>query len=217
HLSQIFNQRLIDLNQLFQNDIQPNLIEYKQKMIEQLKNKIIPRINQFIDQSNYENKKIDKIQTIVENIRSECDAIRDGSWINIQLPDIKNFSVPIRIAKMALAARLTDGEKDPLENLSDDENKKDESCPKKKKKKENSIDLVEIFATNPDPLKSHSLETNSSTLALSNHFILIHDNKKLILFDLNKKAQEFEWNDNDFGKIQFDYPDNYKIILFFFI
>ncbi|UJR38613.1 hypothetical protein I4U23_031278 [Adineta vaga] len=195
HLSQIFNQRLNDLNQLFQNEIQPNLIQYQQNMIEQLKNKIIPKLNQ----SNSDPKKIDKIQTIVNNIRSECDAIRDGSWINVQLPDIKNFSVPIRIAKMALAARLTDGEKDPLENLSDDENKKEENNLKKKKKKENSKDLLEIFATNPEPLKSYFLETNSSTLALSSQFILIHDNKKLILFDLNKKIHEFEWNDNDYG------------------
>jgi len=103
---------------------------------------------------------------------------------------------------MALAARLTDGEKDPLDDLSDEENKKNENIlkeKKKKKKKENSIEILEIFSLNPEPFKSYLLETNSSTLAFSNKYILIHDNKKLILFDLNKKIYEFIWNDNDFG------------------
>ena len=49
--------------------------------------------------------------------------MNERQWINIQLPDLKNFSVPIRIAKMSLAATLTDGEKDPLDDLSDEENK----------------------------------------------------------------------------------------------
>ena len=89
--------------------------------------------------------------------------------------------------------------KDPLDDLSDDENKKQENLLKEKKKKENSIDIMEIFATNPDPFKTHLLETNSSTLAFSNKHILIHDNKKLILYDLNKKIYEYIWNDNDFG------------------
>jgi len=64
---------------------------------------------------------------------------------------------------------------------------------------QNQIDLMEIFATNPQPFKNYDLETNSSTLAFSNNHILIHDNKKLILFDLNKKISELEWNDNDYG------------------
>jgi len=104
---------------------------------------------------------------------------------------------------MALAARLTDGEKDPLDDLSDEENKKNENILKEKKKKKNSIDILEIFSSNPDPFKYYLLETNSSTLAFSNKHILIHDNKKLILFDLNKKIYEFIWNDNDFGLLNF--------------
>jgi len=145
-------------------------------------------------------KKNEQIQNLLTQIKSECDILRDHPWINLHLPDLKNFSVPIRIAKMALAARLTDGgEKDPLDDLSDDETKKQENLLKQKKKKTNSIDIMEIFASNPDPIKTHFLETNSSTLAFSNKHILIHDNKKLILFDLNKKITEFEWNDNDYG------------------
>ena len=56
---------------------------------------------------------------------------------------------------------------------------------------------MEIFANNPEPFKNYDLETNSSTLAFSNNHILIHDNKKLILFDLNKNKfgirMEWQW------------------------
>jgi hypothetical protein len=135
-------------------------------------------------------------------MKCEYDILRDHPWINIHLPDLKNFSVPIRIAKMSLAARLTDGEKDPLDDLSDEETKKQEILLKEKKKKENSIDILDIFSSNPDPLQTYFLETNSSTLAFSNKHILIHDNKKLILFDLNKKINELQWNDNDYGLLK---------------
>lgn len=104
---------------------------------------------------------------------------------------------------MALAARLTDGEKDPLDDLSDEETKKTENLLNKKTKKANSIDVLEVFASNPEPYKTYLLETNSSTLAFSNKHVLIHDNKKLILFDLNKQVYEFEWNDNDYGSYFF--------------
>jgi hypothetical protein len=104
---------------------------------------------------------------------------------------------------MALAARLTDGEKDPLDDLSDDENKKQQNLLITKKKKTNSIEILEIFANNTEPIKTFLLETNSSTLAFSNKHILIHDNKKLILFDTNKKVHELIWNDNDYGKLHF--------------
>ncbi|CAF4599764.1 unnamed protein product, partial [Rotaria sp. Silwood2] len=136
---------------------------------------------------------------LLNHIKSESEMLVNRPWLNVQLPDIKNFSVPIRIAKMALAARLTDGEKDPLDELSDDDTKKDKNLLVKKKKKTNSIDIMEIFALNPEPIKTYLLETNSSTLAFSAKHILIHDNKKLILFDLSKKIHEFEWNDNDYG------------------
>jgi hypothetical protein len=146
-------------------------------------------------------------------MKSEYDILRDHQWINIHLPDLKNFSVPIRIAKMALAARLTDGEKDPLEDLSDEENKKEENLLKQKKKKKNTIEIMEIFASNPDPFQIYPLETNSSTLAFSNKHILIHDNKKLILFDLNKKINEFQWDDNDHGLYLFYFISLHKYYL----
>ncbi|CAF2060400.1 unnamed protein product [Rotaria magnacalcarata] len=199
HLGQIFTQRLADLNKIYNDDLQPEFEKYKQKMIEQLKNRIIPKITKMLDDSSSSTKKAEQIQMLLNHLKSECEIINDRQWIHVLLPDIRNFSVPIRIAKMALAARLTDGEKDPLDDLSDEENKEEENLSIKKKKKLNSIDILEIFASNPDPLKTYLLETNSSTLAFSNKHILIHDNKKLILFDLNKKIYEIEWNDNDSG------------------
>jgi hypothetical protein len=124
----------------------------------------------------------------------------------VQLPDLKNFSVPIRIAKMAVAAQLTDGEKDPLEVFSDEENKLElqkaqgASQPTHKRKQASRIDLIDIFASNPAGVQSYPLESNSSTLALSSTHVLLHDNKKLILFDFHKKLYEFPWNDNDYGQ-----------------
>ena len=157
-------------------------------------------------------------------MKCEFELINDRQWIELDLPDLKHFSVPIRIAKMAAAARLTDGEKDPLECLSDEEKNNDTindddrqqlndddkelkshsdefhlSKQMKKKKLSQRLDLIEIFAKNPQPFQSHLLDTNSSTLAFSSTHLLIHDQKKLILFDLKKKLYEFNWNDNDFG------------------
>jgi len=43
------------------------------------------------------------------------------------------------------------------------------------------------------------LDTNSSTLAVSNTHILIHDNHQLILFDYHKQLNELQWNDNTYG------------------
>jgi hypothetical protein len=208
HLGQIFNQRLNDLNRIYNDEIQSDLETYRLKLIHQLKNRILPKLNEMIDQESDHSKKAEQIQGLLSEIESEYRILRDHPWINIHLPDLKHFSVPIRIAKMSLAARLTDGEKDPLDDLSDEENAKKENLLKEKKKKENSIDIMEIFATNPDPFKTYLLETNSSTLAFSNKHILIHDNKKLILFDLNKKIYEFIWNDNDFGLFIFLFLNN---------
>jgi hypothetical protein len=124
--------------------------------------------------------------------------MRDRPWIRVQLPDIKSLSIPIKISKTPLATHLAGYAKDLLEDLSDDESKKDGS-PAKKKRKNYSIDIVDLFTINPDPIKNHSLDTNSSTLALSNTYILVHDGHQLILFDYHKKLTEFKWNDNDYG------------------
>jgi len=128
--------------------------------------------------------------------------MRDRQWIRVQLPDIKSLSIPIKITKTALTTHLTNHGKDLLDDLSDDETpkkKEEEESPAKKKRKTISMDIMDIFTLNPEPIKNHSLDTNSSTLALSNTHILIQDNHKLMLFDYQKKLSELEWNDNDYG------------------
>lgn len=129
--------------------------------------------------------------------------MRDRQWIRLQLPDIKSLSIPIKITKTSLQSHLSEQRKDLFDDLSDDDNKKEDESPAKKKRKMNSIDIVDLFTINPEPIKSHSLDTNSSTLSLSNNHILVHDNHKLILFDYHRKLNEFQWNDNDYGLFSF--------------
>jgi len=128
--------------------------------------------------------------------------MRDRQWIRVQTPDIKSLSIPIKITKAILSNHLAGHGKDLLEDLSDDEDKKGES-PVKKKRKTSSIDIIDIFCINPEPIKNYSLDTNSSILAISNTYILIHDNHQLILYDYHKKLLEFQWNDNDYGLVFF--------------
>lgn len=62
HLGQIFNQRLNDLNKIYNEDTQPDLEKYKQKLIEQLKSRIIPKLNKMIDDSSSNKTKMEQIQ-----------------------------------------------------------------------------------------------------------------------------------------------------------
>ncbi|UJR07574.1 hypothetical protein I4U23_011862 [Adineta vaga] len=200
-LSQIYSQRLADLAQVYSQDVCPDAEKFKQKMTDQLKNRIMPRISKILDDPTPEPDKVEKIQTVLSHIKSEYEMMRDRQWIRVQLPDIKSLSIPIKISKTPLATNLAIHSKDLLEDLSDDDKdtKQEDETPTKKKRKTVSMDPVDIFVINPEPLKNYSLNTNSSTLALSNTHILIHDNHKLILFDYQKKLNELPWNDNDYG------------------
>jgi hypothetical protein len=127
--------------------------------------------------------------------------MRDRQWIRVQVPDIKSLQIPIKITKAALSSHLVGLGKDLLEDFSDDDDdqtKKDAS-PMKKKRKTSSVDIVDLFSINPEPIKNYPLDTNSSTLTLSNTHILIHDNRQLVLFDYHKQLSELAWNDNDCG------------------
>jgi hypothetical protein len=62
HLGQIFNQRVIDLNNLFNSEIQTDLENYKQKLIQQIKDRIIPKINKLMDDPQPDAKKAQQIQ-----------------------------------------------------------------------------------------------------------------------------------------------------------
>lgn len=124
--------------------------------------------------------------------------MRNRQWIRVQVPDIKSLQIPIKINKAALSNHLLGLGKDLLEDLSDDEGGQDPS-PAKKRRKATTIDIVEIFSINPEPTRYYPLETNSSTLALSNTHLLIFDDRELILFDYHKQLSAFTWNDNEYG------------------
>jgi hypothetical protein len=79
HLGQIYSQRLADLAQVYGQDVCPESEKYKQKMIEQLKNRIMPRISKVLDDPTPDPDKVDKMQvriihqiffTNFENLRS---------------------------------------------------------------------------------------------------------------------------------------------------
>ncbi|CAF3054605.1 unnamed protein product [Rotaria socialis] len=203
HLGQIYSQRLADLAQVYTQDVCPESDKFKQKMIEQLKSRIMPRISKVLDDPIPDPEKVEKMQNLLCHIKSECNMMRDRQWIRVQLPDIKSLSIPIKITKTSLSNHLAEQRKDLFEDLSDDDgdnsNKKEEESPAKKKRKENAIDIIDLFTINPEPIKHYSLDTNSSTLSLSNTHILVHDSHKLILFDYHRKLTELQWNDNDYG------------------
>ena len=128
--------------------------------------------------------------------------MRERQWIRVQLPDIKSLSIPIKISRTPFTSHLTEKNKNLFDDLSDDDEERkpgEVDLLAKKKRKTMSTDALDIFLLNPDPIKNQPLETNSSTLALSNTHLLLHDHQKLILFDFSKKLNELQWNDNEFG------------------
>lgn len=204
HLEQIYNQRLDDLSHVYTQDVCPEAEKFKQKMTDALKNRVMPKISQVLDDPEPDPEKVDKMHNVLNYIKSECDMMHNRQWIRVQVPDIKSLQIPIKINKAALSNHLAGATKDLFEDLNDSddedtESKANSSSNTNKKRKTPSIDLVEIFLINPDPIKNYSLDTNSSTLALSNTHILILDNSKLTLFDLHKQLNEIPWNDNEYG------------------
>lgn len=62
HLGQIYSQRLTDLAQVYTQDVCPEAEKFKQKMIEQIKNRIMPRISKVLDDPTPDQDKVDKMQ-----------------------------------------------------------------------------------------------------------------------------------------------------------
>jgi hypothetical protein len=61
-LGQIYSQRLADLAQVYTQDVCPESEKFKQKMNEQLKNRIMPRITKVLDDPIPDPDKVDKMQ-----------------------------------------------------------------------------------------------------------------------------------------------------------
>ena len=78
HLSQILNQRLNDIKKLFQEDIQVDLNKYKDKMINQLKTRIIPKLNEMITNDDIDSRKAEQIQNLLNNFKLEIETLNDN-------------------------------------------------------------------------------------------------------------------------------------------
>lgn len=65
HLGQIYSQRLADLAQVYNQDVCPDSEKFKQKMIEQLKTRVMPRISKVLDDPKPDPQKVERMQ--VEN------------------------------------------------------------------------------------------------------------------------------------------------------
>ena len=205
HLAQIFTQRSADLEHMYTKELCPDFETHRNTMIEQLETHVRPKLAPMLNDASVHGKKAQRIQHLLAEMTSDCSTIANRQWLHVQLPDLKHFSVPIRIAKMALAARLTnEGEKDPFDELSDDESNSltrpaTITAATTKEKRTNTTDVMDVLVSKPVAVKTYPLESNSSTLALSTGHLLLHDNKRLILFDLKNKVHEMEWSDNDHG------------------
>ena len=121
----------------------------------------------------------------------------DRQWIRIQLPEMKNLSIPIKISRLPVKSNSLERGQDLLSQVNDEGNR--EQLEVTKKRKGLSLDLVDLFLSNPEPMKLYPLDTNTSTLSLSNEHILLHDHQRLILFDYQKKLFEYPWSDNELG------------------
>ena len=64
-LGQIYSQRLADLGQVYNQDVCPDAEKFKQKMGEQLKTRIMPRISTILDDPTPDQNKVEKIQVSV--------------------------------------------------------------------------------------------------------------------------------------------------------
>ncbi|CAF4780884.1 unnamed protein product [Rotaria socialis] len=117
HLGQIYSQRLTDLAQVYTQDVCPDAEKYKQKVTEQLKHRIMPRINKILDDPTPDPEKVEKMQNILCHMKSECNMMRDRQWIRIQLPDIKSLSIPIKIIKTAVSSHLSEHGKELFEGI----------------------------------------------------------------------------------------------------
>jgi hypothetical protein len=61
HLGQIYTQRLADLAHIYTQDVCPESEKFKQKITEQLKNRIMPRISKVLDEPTPDQAKVEKM------------------------------------------------------------------------------------------------------------------------------------------------------------
>ena len=62
HLGQIYSQRLADLAQVYTQDVCPDSEKFKQKLIEQLKTRVMPRISKVLDDPKPDPQRVERMQ-----------------------------------------------------------------------------------------------------------------------------------------------------------
>lgn len=70
HLGQVYAQRLSDLSQVYCQEVRPESEKFQEKMCEQLKKRILPRINQVLDDPSPDPAKVEKMQ-----VRRSCSDV----------------------------------------------------------------------------------------------------------------------------------------------
>lgn len=65
HLGQIYTQRLADLAHVYTQDVCPESEKFRQKMTEQLKTRIMPRISKVLDDPTPDPTKVEKMQVCI--------------------------------------------------------------------------------------------------------------------------------------------------------
>ena len=70
HLGQVYSQRLAELAQVYTRDVCPEADKFKQKMIDQLKTRIMPKISKVLDEPLPDVTKVERMQVSQGQVRS---------------------------------------------------------------------------------------------------------------------------------------------------
>lgn len=84
HLGQIYTQRLADLAHVYTQDVCPESEKFRQKMTEQLKTRIMPRISKVLDDPTPDPVKVEKMQVCIF-IRQELSDRNDSFRISYRI------------------------------------------------------------------------------------------------------------------------------------
>lgn len=89
HLNQIYTQRLADLAHVYSQDVCPESEKFKQKMTEQLKKRLMPRITKILDEPTPDPDKVEKMQVCKKKKKIKLKII----YIHINLESIMSYKI----------------------------------------------------------------------------------------------------------------------------
>ncbi|CAF0816220.1 unnamed protein product [Didymodactylos carnosus] len=172
--------------------------------------------------------KLNEVQLLLNKLKTEIENVLERKWIYLNMINIKQLNEFIKIEKekCTMAACGDSSVKAPSTSTSsngsrifftseingrpksngDNNGEHDDivvgsNGMPKKKKKEFTLDVDDLFKLVKKPMIQFDVKTNSSTLAVSDQFIFVNDDKRLVLYDMTKLVKEIPWNENDFGII----------------